>query len=255
MRVDNKSPLDNIRPILLKKLWSFSNHTKKLLQDAITKLGRKFPPEYKKTFTRPIPKPRSFRPIQLSSQVSKTAERVIARRISSHLNFGLPDFHFGGRSYSGTAEAILLAQHEVTRRVSAAFCLFCDIAKAFDRVNHRRLLANMVNLGFDQSIVLWIKIWLCSRNFLSKWMINLLTPRVLWPTGSPRDRRWVHYCGRSIYPLWKQKEVLSFIWIIFLSSRTLSRRWEMLSRILKNGRPLIWLNLTSTRQNSWHLVP
>ena len=111
------------------------------------------PTEWKSATVRPIYKERgskqvgtNYRPISLLSTLSKCLERLIFRRLYSHLDSFLPSHQSGFRQKDSTAYQLARLIHRLASALDeghttlACFYMY-DLSKAFDRVWHRGLLA------------------------------------------------------------------------------------------------------------------
>ena len=109
-----------------------------------------------------------YRPIALLNTIGKLIELIIVKRISAlaerhHL---LPKTYIEGKRLRSTDHAI----HYLLERVSekwtlgkVASLLLLDVAGAFDKVSHTRLLAKLQARRMDSRTVWWIASFLSSR--------------------------------------------------------------------------------------------
>jgi len=111
----------------------------------------------------------SFRPISLLPFLSKVLERLILRRIIQHIitkNI-LPNTQFGFRNSHSTIHQL----HRVVDIISTSlekklycFCIFLDVAQAFDRVWHEGLQFKLKKF-LPTPLYLLIKSYLTDRHF------------------------------------------------------------------------------------------
>ena len=137
--------------------------------------------------------PKSYRPISLLNTLSKNMEFILARRISAiaELHHLLLITHCGGRKSSSTEHAIhlLLEQiHAGWKNNKVSSLLLLDVSGAFDNVNHQRLLWNIRELGYSESLVGWIASFLTGRTGRTCFNEGLMQPFDIGsgiPQGSP----------------------------------------------------------------------
>src|ERR1700742_2902363 len=94
--------------------------------------------------------PGSWRPIALLNTIGKTMEALLARRLSDFAEKEglLPDAQMGNRPSVDTALELLLEQiHTTWHAGGVATVLSLDISRAFDIVNHLRLLNKLSTKG------------------------------------------------------------------------------------------------------------
>ena len=96
--------------------------------------------------------PSNYHPISLLSVVSKTLERVIADQLTLHLEKHrlISPRQFGFRKGCLASDLLLLlakSRHNALDSGRPSLVIALDIAGAFDRVWHRRLLAKLEQLG------------------------------------------------------------------------------------------------------------
>ena len=74
---------------------------------------------------------------------------------------------------------LLITEERVTRIIDSgetADMVFLDFAKAFDSVNHRKLLAKLISAGVHPELVSWIGAFLKNRTFQVRVKDQLSTP-------------------------------------------------------------------------------
>jgi uncharacterized surface protein with fasciclin (FAS1) repeats len=123
----------------------------------------------------PIPKSNEvrdvsqFRPISLLPILSKTLERLVAKKwVSPHLS-NVDDAKFAYLSLPGrgTTCATSFLYHNILRQLDQASgavrILSVDFSKAFDKLPHRAILTALVQLHLPVQVVSWIKDFLTDR--------------------------------------------------------------------------------------------
>ena len=111
----------------------------------------------------------NYRPVALTSHVSKVFEKVVRRKIQKHLEdhnlFNCNQHGFrAGRSCLGQLLAHterLLHHVEKGQNVDV---IYLDFSKAFDRVDHTILLHKMKVNGIDGKLLKWIQSFLTGRS-------------------------------------------------------------------------------------------
>jgi len=117
--------------------------------------------------------PANFRPVANLHNLSKIFENVILHRIKifAEKENILPENQFGFRKGHSTKDAVMTLFLEIEKNVTQGFktcCIFLDFSKAFDCVNHRKLLSILSNFGFRGHFHTLIKSYLQDRNFRIK---------------------------------------------------------------------------------------
>jgi len=112
--------------------------------------------------------PENYRPVSLTSQLSKVMESVIRDVITEHLDRHklIRDSQHGfrrGRSCTTNILEFLDMVTDVINQKENVDVIFLDFAKAFDKVPHRRLLAKLQSHGIDGKVVRWVASWLKGR--------------------------------------------------------------------------------------------
>jgi len=110
----------------------------------------------------------NYRPVSLTSQVSKIMESLIRDAIVSHLEQFklLCASQHGFRSGNSCLSNLLTFLDEVTRSVEEGHSvdvIYLDFAKAFDKVPHQRLLEKLHSHGIRGDLQNWIAAWLGNR--------------------------------------------------------------------------------------------
>ena len=97
-------------------------------------------------------KKENYRPASLLPHVSKVSERVIYKQINSYMEEKLSKYITSFRKAHGTQHS-LIAMLEKWKRVvdkrEYVCCLFMDLPKDFDTINHDLLLAKLKTYSFS----------------------------------------------------------------------------------------------------------
>ena len=134
----------------------------------------KIPNDWKKANISPIFKKGSkkdvsnYRPISLTSHISKIMERIIKVNIVNFLesNHLLEDSQHGFRNKRSCLTNLLQFLETVGNNVddgNPVNVIYLDFKKAFDTVPHKRLIIKLQNLGICGDLLNWIKEWLSDR--------------------------------------------------------------------------------------------
>ena len=110
----------------------------------------------------------NYRPISLTSTVSKIMESIIRSAIMVHLTIHnlIKSTQHGFMKKKSCLTNLLHCMDEITKILDDGDCadiLYLDFSKAFDKVQHQRLLKKMQDLNIDGAILSWIKSWLSDR--------------------------------------------------------------------------------------------
>jgi len=113
-------------------------------------------------------KPENYRPVSLTSQISKLCEMIIKDALVAHLDkFSLLlDLQHGFRQGRSCLSNLLTFLDQITCWLDdgqGADAIFLDFAKAFDKVPHKRLLEKLRGHGVTGAALEWIKDWLRDR--------------------------------------------------------------------------------------------
>src|ERR1700755_1995838 len=153
---------DGIHPVVLKTCASE-------LAPCLGKLFRiclstsTFPSCLKRALIQPVPKKgdpsqhSNYRPISLTSVLSKVFESILNRKIWKHLNSSnlISDRQYGFRKKRSTGDLLSLLSDSwssALRHFGESFAVALDISKAFDRVWHKALISKFPSFGIYPSL-------------------------------------------------------------------------------------------------------
>ncbi|KAI9559470.1 putative R-directed D polymerase from mobile element jockey-like [Daphnia sinensis] len=158
---------DNIHNRMLANLSPDNRDYMRHLFDLLLRHG--FTPQaWKEATIIPILKPNKqpndpllYRPISLTSCLSKIMERILNNRINWHLETRnlLQPTQAGFRPNRSTIDHIISLENDVMTGFSnklPTYAAFLDIAKAFDRTSTDGVLFKLGNLGINGNILKWI---------------------------------------------------------------------------------------------------
>lgn len=143
------------------------------LVNLIFKSGH-FPECFKKAIITPIHKSgdkkmlNNYRPISLTSNLSKLVEKCIKLRLTEFLekNDLLSKNQYGFKQKTSTEDAVICLTDHVNRSFlenKRCMGIFLDLAKAFDTVTHRILLEKLQNMGIGGNVFQLIRSFLQNR--------------------------------------------------------------------------------------------
>ena len=126
-----------------------------------------FPLSWKSTVVQPIYKqkgdrsvPTNYWPIALLPCVSKVLEGFVRKQLLSYCleNDLIPDEQYGFLPKRSATWQLLAVLDQWEKALDEGHCVhacFLDVAKAFDRVDHDRLLSRLSSLGVQKSELAW----------------------------------------------------------------------------------------------------
>ena len=156
---------------------------------------RTFPAILKHAFVCPIPKSSSprlsdFRPISLTSSLSKIFERIVLEHIKPAL---IPIYGTEQHAYrpqGSTTTALTELSEHVTEALDSReysfvhiFCL--DLSRAFDKLQHNRLINFLNDRGLNGAFLIWLQSFLTSRVMQVR-VLNNYGPLTAVPSGVPQ---------------------------------------------------------------------
>lgn len=112
--------------------------------------------------------PNNYRPIALTSSFSRMFESLVHKRILSHLLYNslISPAQFGfvpGKSSCSQLLSTLNDWYQALSSHSSINVIYTDIAKAFDSVSHRKLIAIIRSYGISFDVTSWLKEFLTDR--------------------------------------------------------------------------------------------
>lgn len=154
------------------------------------------PEDWKYAFVKPIYKsgqkssPNNYRPISLTCISCKLLEHIIYSKIISHLNRNnilIPNQHGfrEKRSCNTQLFELLTDLHKSMHSSAPTDAIFIDLSKAFDRVQHNRLITKVRNLQLDQKTIQWIQEFLCNRSQSVK-LNHIISRKCMVKSGVPQ---------------------------------------------------------------------
>ena len=173
LRPDTSTGPDNISARMLKLCsTSISEHLVNIFNSSVS--SGKVPKDWKISRITPIFKKgdasviSNYRPISLLSLVDKLLERLIHTALLDHVldNNILSDKQFGFRPNSSTQEALLSASiswHDTMENGGSNIVVFLDLAKAFDTIQHDKVIDALSSAGVSGSLLDWFGCYLSGR--------------------------------------------------------------------------------------------
>ena len=116
----------------------------------------------------------NYRPIAITTQISKILELVILNKYGQYLETG--DNQFGFKKKHSTDLCVFLLKEIVSVYHSLSgpvFACMLDSSKAFDRVNHFHLFDKLLARNIPKLIVRLMYMWYRTQTFYVKWDNNV----------------------------------------------------------------------------------
>ncbi|EYC27452.1 hypothetical protein Y032_0009g735 [Ancylostoma ceylanicum] len=154
------------------------------------------PSRWKLLLVTPIPKkppytsPTNFRPISITSIFARTFEKILKKKIESHLEEHsiISEFQHGFQKNKSAVTAMLQTLNDWTINADEGYrtdVVYLDFCKAFDKVPHENLLRKLVVIGIHPRINAWIRAFPADRVFRVRINNTLSEPRHVW-SGVPQ---------------------------------------------------------------------
>ncbi|KAF2367572.1 Reverse transcriptase domain, partial [Trinorchestia longiramus] len=132
----------------------------------------KFPDQWKHSIIKPLLKAgdintaSNYRPISLLPVLSKILEKIISNQLSTHLDKSnlLHPNQYAYRKHTGTQDALLNITEKIYSDIdnkNVTLLLLLDLSKAFDSVEHTRLLQKISNFEIAPQ---WFQSYLANRS-------------------------------------------------------------------------------------------
>ena len=176
-QISNKI-LKKINPGIVKALHIIFN---KSLQQGT------FPSNMKTAIVSPLYKGKSkseiinYRPVSLLPTISKILEKIVHRRITKFLakHKVFYEGQYGFRKNRSTADAILDLTGNILENINRGFytmCLFLDMSKAFDSLDHETVLKKLEFYGIRGVPLSWFRSYLLDRKIKVKFKRHISDP-------------------------------------------------------------------------------
>ena len=134
-----------------------------------------YPSAWKHAHVCPVPKkgaksnPSNYRPIAITSILSKVMETIINKQVLNFLEFHslINDHQYGFRHGRSTGDLLSFVINQWSLAIDSfgeSRVIALDIAKAFDRVWHAGLLAKLPSFGFCPNLISWSNSFLTGRS-------------------------------------------------------------------------------------------
>ena len=105
----------------------------------------------------------NYRPISLLSIVSKVLERRVFLNIEHHLWHLTNKFQHGFLQGRSCVTNLLEVIGKILDNGGQVDTIYLDMAKAFDRISHQKLIIKLRNYGFGGSLLKWFQSYLTDR--------------------------------------------------------------------------------------------
>ena len=186
---------DKIRPDVLKSCKASLTPTVTMLFNRIIS-ERLFPKTWKEAIIVPIPKkinarePNEFRPVALTSILSKCFERIVKDKLLQEIKTPLDPLQFAYRANLGTEDALATMVHKIVNHLDKnssnyARCLLLDFSSAFNTIQPHVLIGRLTEMGVPSALSLIILDFLECRPQRVRTLEGLTSCKTL-STGSPQ---------------------------------------------------------------------
>ena len=166
---------DKIKPIDLKDVLANISSPITRMVNYTLKYG-KIPTQLKQSIVRPLYKEgkrndfKNYRPISLLPIVSKVMERYVERKITNYLRKYeiLDKQQYGYQKGKGTINLLESLTEDINNSLDGQFHMLIisvDFSKAFDLINHTKLLLLIQEIGIRGSILQWMRDYLNQRTY------------------------------------------------------------------------------------------
>ena len=165
---------DKLKPLLLRELLEEIAPIIQIIFDRSLKTG-KLPADWMKANVMPVFKKgdkslaANYRPISLTCILCKVLEHILASNIVKHLDGQgiLYDLQHGFREKRSCETQLIMLIEDLARNASVGKqtdIILLDFSKAFDKVNHSKLLWKLHQYGIRGHVLNWVRAFLGSRS-------------------------------------------------------------------------------------------
>lgn len=112
----------------------------------------------------------NYRPIAISTAVSKILEDILLKRLKDYLV--TTDNQFGFKKHSSTDMCVYSLKEIIemyNSQSSPVFVLFLDASKAFDKVEHFTLFRKLINRGVPRCLIRLLLFWYKNQMLCVRW--------------------------------------------------------------------------------------
>ena len=173
LRPDKAAGPDEIKPVVLRELRNEIAPVIQLIFEKSLATG-KLPSDWTKANVSPIFKkgeksdPSNYRPISLTCILCKVMEHIIASNLTAHFNKHniLYDLQHGFRQKRSCETQLIQLVEDLGRQLiqgNQVDLILLDFSKAFDKVNHLKLLFKLSQHGVKGKTLNWIRAFLLGR--------------------------------------------------------------------------------------------
>ncbi len=167
---------DNIHPFMLKHTTPAHHQQILHLYNTIWLTG-KLPIQWREAIILPIHKtgknlhdPSSFRPISLTNVLCKLIEKIIVKRLRTHLeqNAILEKYQSGFRQNRSTVDNIIRLQQSITEGIhnrEYTIAVFFDLEKAFDSIQPQTIINALTTHQISGRLLHFVREFLSLRSF------------------------------------------------------------------------------------------
>lgn len=163
-----------LRPLLLKELREEIAPVIKVIYERSLQTGR-LPADWVKANVTPVFKKgdkstaANYRPISLTCILCKVLEHILASNITKHLDEQgiMYDLQHGFREKRSCETQLVMMVEDLARNANVGKqtdIILLDFSKAFDKVNHSKLLWKLHQYGIRGQVLGWIRAFLGSRS-------------------------------------------------------------------------------------------
>ena len=130
-----------------------------------------------------------FRPVALTSHISKTMERLLLHILRPQVRHALDPLQFAYQEKVGVDDAIIHLLHRAHSHLDkgkgAVRIMFFDFSSAFNTIQPHRLKDKLVQMGVNAHLVSWITDYLTERPQFVR-LKDCLSETVVCSTGAPQ---------------------------------------------------------------------
>lgn len=122
----------------------------------------------------------NYRPISKLCILSKVLEKIVHTQVYAGIRCSLNDFQHGFLPGRSTVSNLVLFNDFLTQSMDRGFqvdTIYTDYSKAFDRINHSRLLLKLESIGIRGDLLRWFTSYIDNRsqavvinNYISGWV-------------------------------------------------------------------------------------